>query len=180
MNRYSNPSWIFSTVLHLFQGHSSSKNRSSSLLTSFKEVQYLLLEVALIIIIGCNFFFQHTSNRITRYFIVYQRRFNLSNEISQQCKRNSRRKMSAHIKVALLKELREWYFWRYSLWSWLYINNMYLAQSFNLSKVHLICNSWSDNWPFSYYVFSSYSSRTNKLELLIWTSSFPYSETQMK
>lgn len=45
-NWYSNPSWIFSTVLHLFQGHSSSKNRTSFILTSFfKEVQYLLISL---------------------------------------------------------------------------------------------------------------------------------------
>lgn len=43
---------------------------------------------ALNIITGCNFFFWLSSNRTTKYFILYQRRFNLPNEISQQCKSN--------------------------------------------------------------------------------------------
>lgn len=65
-------------VLHCFQVHSSSRERSSFLLTSlFKKVLYLLLEEVLIVITGCNFFFQLTSNRTTHYFLLYQRKFSV-------------------------------------------------------------------------------------------------------
>lgn len=92
VNWYSNPSWIFSTVLHLFQGQSSSKTEplSFSLLFLRRYSTYRALNI----IIGFNFFFWLSSNR--NYFILYQRRFNLPNEISQQCKRNILEEKWAH------------------------------------------------------------------------------------